>query len=153
VASPGDLPWVCRGEAGPLWIAPKVHHACNACIEVQPRAKSEGVRASREAGPRGAARQTGISEEHDRLMGRRGDVHSIAPTKEQTAAATEKRVNTIETFKARAVALLAEAAELGLERTIAGVEDDKDLSKIIGVWTRAIMMVGSPIPRCGDHRR
>lgn len=115
--------------------------------------QNEGVRASREAGPRGAARQTGISEEHDRLMGRRGDVHSIAPTKEQTAAATEKRVNTIETFKARAVALLAEAAEVGLERTIAGVEDEKDLSKIIGVWTRAIMMVGSPIPRCADHRR
>ena len=80
-------------------------------------------------------------------------MHSIAPTKEQTAAATEKRVNTIETFKARAVALLAEAAELGLKRTIAGVEDEKDLSKIIGVWTRAIMMVGSPIPRCADHRR
>ena len=56
-------------------------------------------------------------------------MHSVAPTKEQTAAATEKRVNTIETFKARAVALLAEAAELGLERTIAGVEDEKDLSK------------------------
>jgi hypothetical protein len=47
-------------------------------------------------------------------------VHSVAPTKEQTAAAAEKRVNTIETFTARAVALLAEAAELDLERTIAG---------------------------------
>ena len=153
MASPGDLPWRCaeakRDRSG---LHPKCIMRAMPASKYSPERKTKALELH-ENGSRGAARQTGITEEHDRLMGRRGDVHSIAPTKEQTAAATEKRVNTIETFKARAVALLAEAAELGLERTIAGVEDEKDLSKIIGVWTRAIMMVGSPIPRCADHRR
>jgi hypothetical protein len=54
VASPGDLPWVCRGEAGPLWIAPKVHHACNACIEVlkySPEQKTKALELHEKLGP------------------------------------------------------------------------------------------------------
>ncbi len=100
----------CRGAAGLPSIAPKGIMSVNGCIEYSPE-QSEDVRASREARPAEGARQAGISKNKTLHGVGAGGVHSTAPTK-SNGQVTEKRVNTIKAFRARAVTLSAEAAEL-----------------------------------------